>query len=128
MSFDFNYLKYQLKAFFVSTHKLEEMEFILNDLDPKKCAKEYVKSLRFNEAHEKIVLHRLLILIEEAYIARVPLGTDTKTVPSDEDAYVYRQRYLSKYENLGSTISTFNKLCLLIMLAACIIVVIMLFT
>ena len=74
MSIDFNYLKYKLKEYLISDFTFDEISKVLNDVEVEKYSREYVKSLGFNEEHEKALRLKYRQIIDECYQKGIPLG------------------------------------------------------
>ncbi len=122
---DINYLQYSLKSFLESDFRKNEIEQILNDLEPEVMARKYAKSLNFNKNHEALLRLRFKKMIEKAHADGVPLGVELGNCQTLEDAYLVRQRYISSIMRLNDVVMTFNKylLVLLITLLGILIVI-----
>ncbi len=127
MSIDFNYLKYKLKEYLISDFTFDEISKVLNDVEVEKYSREYVKSLGFNEEHEKALRLKYRQIIDECYQKGIPLGLETLRYNSSEDAYLARQHYLSKYRQSSFLSLIFNKSTLLITIAAICVLVVLVF-
>jgi len=123
---DFNYLKYQLKSFFISDFRYKEICSILNDLEPEVYSREYLKSLNFNKEHENSTRIRFRSLIDTAYNNNVPLGLELGGCKTLEDAYVVRNNYLKKYEYISDIFGFFNKVIILLGVACFVFLLVML--
>lgn len=115
---DLNYIKYQLKSFFISDFKFKEKADILNNQEPEIFARQYVKFLKLNARHETLLRLKLRLLIDKAYSDGVPLGSEKGHFENMEEAYLFRQRYLNQYYTDNSLISIFNKTLLILLTAA----------
>lgn len=115
---NFAYIKYVLKSFFISDFKATEIANILNDIEPEKYSREYLKSLHLDEKHESMLRIKFRVIIDKAYAAKVPLGLDVGDFPSIEDAYLYRQQYIAQYSQTNSILSVLNKYTLLLIIAS----------
>ena len=66
-------------------------------------------------------------IIDECFQKGIPLGLETLRYNSSEDAYLARQRYLSKYRQSSFLSLIFNKSTLLITIAAICVLVVLVF-
>lgn len=119
---DLNYIKYQLKSFFISDFRYKEKADILNNPEPEIFARDYVKSLKLNEKHTTLLRLKFRMLIDKAYSDGVPLGIEQGNFQSMEDAYLFRQKYLEQFYLDTSLLSFINKTIIILLTAAvCII-------
>lgn len=122
---NFAYIKYVLKSFFISDFKSNEIANILNDLEPEKFSREYLKSLRLDEKHEAELRIKLRVIIDKAYESKVPLGLEKGQFASIEEAYLFRQQYIAQYSQTNSILSILNKYTLLLIIASIAVILIL---
>lgn len=98
---DIRYILYRIKCLCVSDYRYSIVSSILNSNEPETFSRSLLKEFGFNKKHENIVRIEFRKIIQDAYDNNIPLASELLNNQTAEDAYLVRQKYLSKFMNTG---------------------------
>ncbi|WP_406022201.1 hypothetical protein [Succinivibrio sp.] len=125
---DIRYILFRLKCLCVSDYRYSIISAILNSNEPETFCRSILKEFGFNKKHENIVRIEFRKIIQDAYNNKVPLADDLLDNLSAEDAYLVRQKYLSKFMNTGIFSSGIINILLCLFIGAICVFCVLLFT
>ncbi|WP_331853559.1 hypothetical protein [Succinivibrio sp.] len=125
---DIRYLLFRIKCLCVSDFRYNMISSILNSNEPETFCRSMLKDFGFNKKHENIVRIEFRKIIQDAYDNHVPLADELLNNQTAEDAYLARQKYLSKFMDSGIFSSEIINIFLCLFIGAICIICVLLFS
>ncbi len=107
---------------------LEDLCELLNATNPALSLEEYLQVQHWSKRREKAFRRRFTELQKKAQEQRIPLGLALGNCRNYEDAYILRQRFLTRILNEEDSFQTISSVALLLILGLTFIILTLIFT
>ncbi len=107
---------------------MEDLCELLNATNPKKSLEEYLSVQRWSKGRKNAFRKKFNSILVKAQQDNIPLGVELKNCLNYEDAYVLRQRFLSKIFKQEDSFKTISGILLLMLFGFTFIILTLIFT